>query len=138
MLAFFIRKSFRHCTLSGMETPPSTRQGPRLLALPPRRDCSATVAARLPPSFLSTCGAGVPQLALMLVVLTPPFARAACLAEPSLVLVVPVVVVLAPPLVLVVVACCRSTPALTPTARFDRPWPLPCCKMHVSSVSDVL
>jgi hypothetical protein len=133
MLAFFIRKSFRHCTLSGMETPPSTRQGPRLLALPPRRDCSATVAACLPPSFLSTCGAGVPQLALMLVVLTPPVARAACLAEPSLVLVV-----LAPPLVLVVVARCRSTPALTPTARFDRPWPLPCCKMHVSSVSDVL
>jgi hypothetical protein len=58
--------------------------------------------------------------------------RAARLAKPSLVLVV-----LALPLVLVVLARYCSSLAPTPTAGFDRAWPLPCCKTHISSVSDV-
>jgi hypothetical protein len=95
--------------------------------------CAVTRVAypRRPPTPHSAlAAAALLHLALSPVArsLLPPVMRAACPAEPRLVLVVLMMVVLA----------CRCLPlALTPMPGIDRPWSSLCCKTHVLSVSDV-
>ena len=87
---------------------PSTARGGRLptTILPLHRWCSC---AAIGADAGGTCSTRRARRLL------PPVAHTDRLSEPSPVLVV----VLAPPLVLVVLERCRSSPALTPTARFD-------------------